>query len=149
MACGCLAAPAPHGAAPHRRHRRPAIDQRSSTKGFPAAAQTTSCRMGGVQAADDQPIPEGPVTLFRALVLCRWCSWLPPFVNVYGGLRGTPPKNSNACTCDSVQARWSMTVTVSNRQRELVTLLAQGQDTPAIAWQMFISRYTVQDHLKS
>jgi DNA-binding CsgD family transcriptional regulator len=38
---------------------------------------------------------------------------------------------------------------LSNRQRELVTLVAQGQDTPAIAGQMFISRYTVQDHLKS
>jgi DNA-binding CsgD family transcriptional regulator len=38
---------------------------------------------------------------------------------------------------------------LSNRQRELVTLVAQGQDTPAIAAQMVISRYTVQDHLKS
>jgi DNA-binding CsgD family transcriptional regulator len=38
---------------------------------------------------------------------------------------------------------------LSNRQRELVTLVAQGQDTRAIAGQMVISRYTVQDHLKS
>ena len=38
---------------------------------------------------------------------------------------------------------------LSNRQRELVTLVAQGQETRAIAGQMVISRYTVQDHLKS
>ena len=38
---------------------------------------------------------------------------------------------------------------LSNRERELVTLIAQGDDTHAIAERMFISRYTVQDHLKS
>jgi DNA-binding CsgD family transcriptional regulator len=34
-------------------------------------------------------------------------------------------------------------------ERELVTLIAQGKDTSEIAKQMLISRYTVQDHLKS
>jgi DNA-binding CsgD family transcriptional regulator len=38
---------------------------------------------------------------------------------------------------------------LSTRERELVTLVAQGKETPAIAKQMGISRYTVQDHLKS
>lgn len=38
---------------------------------------------------------------------------------------------------------------LSNRERELVTLIAQGHDTHAITGHMFISRYTVQDHLKS
>jgi DNA-binding CsgD family transcriptional regulator len=38
---------------------------------------------------------------------------------------------------------------LSNRERELVTLITKGHDTNAIAEQMFISRYTVQDHLKS
>jgi DNA-binding CsgD family transcriptional regulator len=38
---------------------------------------------------------------------------------------------------------------LSNRERELVTLIAQGNDTRALAERMFISRYTVQDHLKS
>ncbi len=32
---------------------------------------------------------------------------------------GQPPKNSNACTCDSVQARWSIRITGrTNRCRE-------------------------------
>ena len=38
---------------------------------------------------------------------------------------------------------------LSTRERELVTLVAQGKETPAIAELMAISRYTVQDHLKS
>jgi DNA-binding CsgD family transcriptional regulator len=38
---------------------------------------------------------------------------------------------------------------LSGRERELVTIIAKGKDTHAIAEQMFISRYTVQDHLKS
>lgn len=35
------------------------------------------------------------------------------------------------------------------RQGDLVRLVAQGNDTDAIAEQMLISRYTIQDHLKS
>jgi DNA-binding CsgD family transcriptional regulator len=38
---------------------------------------------------------------------------------------------------------------LSSRERELVALIAQGHDTNAVAKQMFISPYTVQDHLKS
>ena len=38
---------------------------------------------------------------------------------------------------------------LSARERELVALLAEGLDTRAIADRLFISRYTVQDHLKS
>ena len=41
------------------------------------------------------------------------------------------------------------TYNLSNRERELVALIAQGDDTGAVAKQMFISPYTVQDHLKS
>jgi DNA-binding CsgD family transcriptional regulator len=38
---------------------------------------------------------------------------------------------------------------VSARDRELVALLVEGFDTREIADRLFISRYTVQDHLKS
>jgi DNA-binding CsgD family transcriptional regulator len=38
---------------------------------------------------------------------------------------------------------------LSNRERELVALIAQGDDTSTVAKRMFISPYTVQDHLKS
>ncbi len=38
---------------------------------------------------------------------------------------------------------------LSVRERELVRLVAEGKETPAIAEQMLIARYTVQDHLKS
>jgi DNA-binding CsgD family transcriptional regulator len=38
---------------------------------------------------------------------------------------------------------------LSQRERELVAVLAAGLDTRAIARRLFISRHTVQDHLKS
>jgi DNA-binding CsgD family transcriptional regulator len=38
---------------------------------------------------------------------------------------------------------------LSARERELVALLVEGLDTREIAVRLFISRYTVQDHLKS
>ncbi len=38
---------------------------------------------------------------------------------------------------------------LSARERELVALLAAGLDTGAVARRLFISRHTVQDHLKS
>ncbi len=38
---------------------------------------------------------------------------------------------------------------LSVRERQLVTLIVRGRDTSAIAERMFISPYTVQDHLRS
>ena len=38
---------------------------------------------------------------------------------------------------------------LSRRECELVSLIVDGLDTSAIAQRLFISRYTVQDHLKS
>lgn len=38
---------------------------------------------------------------------------------------------------------------LSRRESELVTLVLAGLDTRAITRRLFISRYTVQDHLKA
>jgi DNA-binding CsgD family transcriptional regulator len=38
---------------------------------------------------------------------------------------------------------------LSHRERQVVAALVAGLDTRAITQQLFISRYTVQDHLKS
>ena len=55
----------------------------------------------------------------------------------------------HAAGVDEILALITRAYGLSNRERELVTLIAQGHDTNAIADRMFISRYTVQDHLKS
>ena len=38
---------------------------------------------------------------------------------------------------------------LSERERQVVAALVAGLDTRAVAQRLFISRYTVQDHLKS
>ncbi len=43
----------------------------------------------------------------------------------------------------------SRTYGLSSRERELVSLLAAGLDTPAVGEHLHISPHTVQDHLKS
>jgi DNA-binding CsgD family transcriptional regulator len=50
---------------------------------------------------------------------------------------------------DEVLALISRAHGLSARERELVALLVEGLDTREIADRLFISRYTVQDHLKS
>jgi hypothetical protein len=47
----------------------------------------------------------------------------------------------HAAGIDEILVLVSRAYGLSNRQRELVTLVAQGQHTPAIAGQMFISHY--------
>jgi DNA-binding CsgD family transcriptional regulator len=56
-------------------------------------------------------------------------------------LRGAAP----AETFDMLSRAYALTP----RERELVAALVDGMDTRAIAERLFISRHTVQDHLKS
>lgn len=44
---------------------------------------------------------------------------------------------------------FSRTNGLSQRERELLSLLAQGADTAETAARLFLSQHTVQDHLKS
>jgi DNA-binding CsgD family transcriptional regulator len=50
---------------------------------------------------------------------------------------------------DEVLALLARAHGLSARERELVALLVEGLDTREICARLFISRYTVQDHLKS
>lgn len=50
---------------------------------------------------------------------------------------------------DEVLALLSRAHGLTTRERELVALLVEGLDTREITQRLFISRYTVQDHLKS
>jgi DNA-binding CsgD family transcriptional regulator len=55
----------------------------------------------------------------------------------------------SACRAPRTCSRSSPGSTDSARERELVRLLLTGLDTRELATRMFISRYTVNDHLKS
>jgi DNA-binding CsgD family transcriptional regulator len=55
----------------------------------------------------------------------------------------------HAAAVDEVLGLVARAYGLSNRERELAALIAEGHDTQVIADRMSISRYTVQDHLKS
>jgi DNA-binding CsgD family transcriptional regulator len=55
----------------------------------------------------------------------------------------------HAAAIDEILGLVARAYGLSNRERELAALIAEGHNTQVIAQRMFISRYTVQDHLKS
>jgi len=54
-----------------------------------------------------------------------------------------------AATTNDVLGLLVRAVSLTPRERELVTLLADGLDTRQLSHRLCISRYTVQQHLKS
>ena len=54
-----------------------------------------------------------------------------------------------AATATETSKRLCRDYALSERERQVVAALVAGLDTPAITQRLFISRYTVQDHLES
>jgi DNA-binding CsgD family transcriptional regulator len=111
--------------------------------GIPSLVWSTIGRLIAVEQGQD---PERPV---RIRVRAADGSWA-----VIETARLDDPSRSIAISVrsagfDEVLGVVCRAYGLSKRERELVTLIAQGLDTPALAERMFISRYTVQDHLKS
>lgn len=65
------------------------------------------------------------------------------------GLSGTVAVSIHAAGVKEVVGLVCRAYGLTGRERELVALIAEGLDTGGIAAQLCISRYTVQDHLKS
>jgi DNA-binding CsgD family transcriptional regulator len=66
-----------------------------------------------------------------------------------GGGDGEIAVTLRAATASETFDLFCRVYALSQRERELVALLAAGLDTRAITRRLFISRHTVQDHLKS
>ncbi len=70
-----------------------------------------------------------------------------------GAARREPPRHRSPSPCARRRPRRpsssSAAPGASPREREVVTLLAAGLDTRSLTRRLFISRHTVQDHLKS
>jgi DNA-binding CsgD family transcriptional regulator len=66
-----------------------------------------------------------------------------------GGGEGEVAVTLRAATPSETFDLFCRVYALSGRERELVALLAAGLDTSAVARRLFISRHTVQDHLKS
>ena len=111
--------------------------------GIPSLVWSTIGRLIAAEAGED---PQRPV---RIRVRAGNGSWA-----VIEAARLDDPDRTiaisvHAATADEILRLVSRAYGLSGRERELVTLITKGQDTSAIAEHMSISRYTVQDHLKS
>jgi DNA-binding CsgD family transcriptional regulator len=111
--------------------------------GIPSLVWSTIGRLIAAEAGED---PERPI---RIRVRAADGSWA-----VVETARLDDPDHGfvvsvHAAGIDEILGLVCRAYGLSNRERELVLLITQGHDTHAIAERMFISRYTVQDHLKS
>jgi DNA-binding CsgD family transcriptional regulator len=65
------------------------------------------------------------------------------------GIRDAIAISGRRATAEDVLAVVARAYGLTDHERELVALVLEGIDTREMAQRMFISRYTVQDHLKS
>ena len=102
--------------------------------------------VGRLIAAEHGEHPERPA---RIRVRAADGSWAVIDAARLDGGNGTLAVTVHAAGFDEVLSLLVRAFGLSKRETELVTLLVEGLDTQAISQRLFISRYTVQDHLKS
>jgi DNA-binding CsgD family transcriptional regulator len=111
--------------------------------GIPSLVWSALGRLVSVERGED---PERPVRLRTRAADGRWA--------VVEGARLDDAERTIAITVraasvDEILGLVCRAYGLSSRECELVSFVAQGKEKRAIAEQMLISRYTVQDHLKS
>ena len=92
---------------------------------------------------------EDPHRLLRARVRCSDGRWAVVEAARLDGIARTIAVSIHAASRDDVLGLVARAYGLTARERELVGLLLDGLDTRELASSMFISRYTVNDHLKS
>ncbi|GAB3644369.1 helix-turn-helix transcriptional regulator [Streptomyces sparsus] len=112
----------------------------------PASAYNVAAQLLAVEAGADTSAPRARVHLKDGL-------WLTLRAARIGG--GEPPHRRDiAVTIEETSpterlAVFTRAFALSDREGELLCRLARGDDSHAVARRMFVSEYTVQDHLKS
>ncbi len=111
--------------------------------GIPTSAWSA---VGRLLATERGEAPEHPA---RVRVRAGDGGWAVVEASRLDGGSGAIAVTFRSAAPDEVLALLSRAHGLSARERELVALLVEGLDTREIAARLFISRYTVQDHLKS
>ncbi|MGI9147536.1 MAG: helix-turn-helix transcriptional regulator [Chloroflexota bacterium] len=111
--------------------------------GIPSFVWTTVGRLIAAERGED---PERPA---RIRVRTGEGLWAIVEAARLDAAEGTLAVSVHAAGMDDILAMTCRAYGLSRRERELAMLVVQGQDTQAIATQLGISSYTVQDHLKS
>jgi DNA-binding CsgD family transcriptional regulator len=104
------------------------------------------CVVGRLLAAERGENPHLPA---RVRVRIADGSWAVIEAARLGDTRSAIAVSIHAAGAEEVLDLLSRAYSLSARERELTKLVVQGLDTGAIAKRLFISHYTVQDHLKS
>ena len=111
--------------------------------GIPSLVWSTIGRLLAVEAGED---PQRPVRIRVRAADGSWAVIETARLNDAGrGIAVTV----HAAAVDEILGLVARAYGLSNRERELAALIAEGHGTDVIAERMSISRYTVQDHLKS
>ena len=110
--------------------------------GIPSLVWSTTGRLIAAEAGED---PSRPIRIRTRAADGTWAVIEAARLDAGGGIA----VSVHAAGIEEVLGLISRAYGLSNRERELVALIARGHDTNAVAKQMFVSPYTVQDHLKS
>jgi DNA-binding CsgD family transcriptional regulator len=100
-------------------------------------------RLLAAEAGDD---PERPARVRVRIPGGRWAIIEAARID---GIAGAIGVSVHGATAEDILALVARAHGLSTRERELVALVLEGLSTRQLAERMFISRYTVQDHLKS
>lgn len=111
--------------------------------GIPSLVWTA---VGRLVAADQGENPDQPARVRMRVADGSWAAVEAAWLGKPGGAIAV---SIHAASVEEVLDLLCRAYRLSARERELVTLVVQGLDTDAIADHLAISRYTVQDHLKS
>jgi DNA-binding CsgD family transcriptional regulator len=135
----------PHGLTPAAHEWIPLLDARQKTEATPLPIHVYQVigRLLAMEAGDD---PDRPPRVRVRTSDARWAIIEAARVD---GMPNMIAVNVGPAGLDDARALISRAYGLTARERELLALVLEGLDTRELAKRMFISTYTVKDHLKA